>query len=90
MKLTQLFAIGIVITTTTANLPPTAYWAVFGPLDGSMDTVACSTNTACSPPAVSTGPFVMRVSTDPISDCYAADGVYPNGTLINEQWMKCP
>lgn len=56
-------------------------------------TVDCGTPTVTAPmttpPAVSTGPFTMRVSTAPDSDCYAADGVYPNGSLVNERWAKC-
>lgn len=85
MNILKFLIVGVVITSGTITFPPVAYWAVFGPIDTSTD-VLCNV----TPPSVTTGPYTFRVSTDPASDCYQADGVFPNGTLINERWSACP
>lgn len=75
---------------TIINLSDQNYLAII-PQDCAQDEVDVSTPTPCQAPSmvISTGPFTMRVSTDPASDCYEADGVFPNGALINERWVPC-
>lgn len=77
----------IVITSTAP------WWAAGGTLDENAELLpGCTPQVVISTPAVAvtTGPFTMRVSTQPTSDCYQADGVNPNGSLVNERWVPCP
>lgn len=48
------------------------------------------TPTVCPPPAVTTGPYTLRVSTQPNSDCYSIPFVNPNGTCAAGKWVACP
>lgn len=94
-RLKWLILLDIVISTSTGNLPPQSYWAVFGPIDGSSttavgfpDTCPGSTPTVCSPPAVSTGPFIAKSPID--GSCSQIDYVQPNSTCHVTKWIACP
>lgn len=89
MKRFAMFAITVTVgSSTIVNIPGDNYFAIIPKT--CQEDVALSTQTVCPPPTVSTGPFTLRVSTDPASDCYTYSGIFPNGDPINKQWVKCP